>query len=58
MSYYLDALERFGGPRFALNEVWDEYRKRVLYGLAWALTAPQMQPESVILAMTRRLGDM
>ncbi|KAK7749068.1 hypothetical protein SLS62_008463 [Diatrype stigma] len=53
-DHYLAALAAKGGPELRRDEVWDEYRKHVLHGIAWALSAPQMQPNDVVFAMVRR----
>ncbi|OTA98811.1 hypothetical protein M426DRAFT_325664 [Hypoxylon sp. CI-4A] len=51
---YLQALHDHGGPKFGLDDVWYEYRKHALHGLAWALASPGMQAEENIFAMTER----
>lgn len=54
IAHYLQALHRAGGPKFEMEDVWDDYRKHTLHGLAWALTAPGMQPDENVFAMTER----
>ncbi|KAI8957856.1 kinase-like domain-containing protein [Daldinia sp. FL1419] len=54
IKHYLKALEEGGGPKFELEDVWNDYRKHTLHGLAWALTAPGMQPDENVFAMTER----
>ncbi|RFU32756.1 hypothetical protein B7463_g3571, partial [Scytalidium lignicola] len=54
VEHYLQALHQAGGPKFEKDDVWDDYRKHVLHGLAWALTAPGMQPDENVFVMTRR----
>lgn len=54
VKYYLQALHHNGGPRFEKDDVWHDYRKHTLHGLAWALAAPGMQSDGNIFAMTKR----
>ncbi|KAI1467941.1 kinase-like domain-containing protein [Daldinia caldariorum] len=56
VKHYLKALYEGGGPKLELEEIWDDYRKHALHGLAWALTAPGMQPDENVFAMTERHG--
>ncbi|KAI1477419.1 kinase-like domain-containing protein [Daldinia eschscholtzii] len=56
IRHYLKALHEGGAPKFELEEIWDDYRKHVLHGLAWALTAPGMQPDDNVFTMTERHG--
>ncbi|KAI2627329.1 kinase-like domain-containing protein [Hypomontagnella submonticulosa] len=54
VKHYLEALSGNGGPKFELEDVWDDYRKHTLHGLAWSLTAPGMQPDENVFIMTER----
>ncbi|KAH8807408.1 kinase-like domain-containing protein [Xylogone sp. PMI_703] len=54
VEHYLEALHKAGGPKFTKDEIWHDYRKHVLHGLAWALTAPGMQPDENVFIMTER----
>ncbi|KAI0896671.1 kinase-like domain-containing protein [Annulohypoxylon nitens] len=54
VKHYLQALHQNGGPRFEKDDVWHDYRKHTLHGLAWALAAPGMQSDENIFAMTER----
>ncbi|KAI1658127.1 kinase-like domain-containing protein [Daldinia decipiens] len=54
IKHYLKVLHEGGGPKFDLEDIWDDYRKHTLHGLAWALTAPGMQPDENVFAMTER----
>ncbi|KAI3395464.1 hypothetical protein diail_1327 [Diaporthe ilicicola] len=53
-GYYLLELNRVGGPKFEVEDVWDEYRKYQMHGFAWALAGPMMQPKEVVDAMSLR----
>jgi len=53
-EHYLDTLHAKGGPRFGMEEVWDDYRRHVFHGFAWSLTPPMMQPQDKVDAMTVR----
>lgn len=56
VAHYLAELERFGAPRFAVDDVdvWDEYRKQHFHGFAWALAPPVMQGQDLVHAMSER----
>ncbi|KAI1418462.1 kinase-like domain-containing protein [Hypoxylon sp. FL1857] len=54
VKYYLQALHEGGGPKFEKEDIWHDYRKHALHGLAWALTAPGMQPDENVFVMTER----
>ncbi|KAI1390064.1 kinase-like domain-containing protein [Hypoxylon trugodes] len=54
LGHYLRALHVYGGPKFEKEDVWHDYRKHALHGLAWSLTAPGMQPDENIFVMTER----
>ncbi|KAK8050307.1 kinase-like domain-containing protein, partial [Apiospora phragmitis] len=46
---------RAGAPRLELDDdVWDEYRKLVFHGFAWATVDKGLQPEEYIFAMAER----
>jgi hypothetical protein len=53
-EHYLATLQKVGGPKFEKAELWDEYRKHHVHGFAWALTAPMMQPQDRVNAMTAK----
>ncbi|KAI0836763.1 kinase-like domain-containing protein [Hypoxylon sp. FL0890] len=54
VRHYLLALREGGGPKYEKEDIWHDYRKHVLHGLAWALTAPGMQPDENVFVMTER----
>lgn len=54
LQAYLDALARAGGPRFAVEDVWDEYRRQHLHGFALSLATPMMQPKEIVDAFAER----
>lgn len=54
VSQYLEALHEEGGPRFSVDEVWEEYRMQNFHGIAWALAPSTMQPAENVSAMTLR----
>lgn len=54
VGQYLEALHTEGGPRFVVEEVWQEYRMQQFHGIAWALATPAMQPVENIRVMTLR----
>lgn len=54
VEHYLQALHKASGPKFTKDDIWTDYRKHVLHGLAWALTAPGMQPDENVFIMTER----
>lgn len=45
---YLDALAAAGGPRFAVEDVWDEFRRQQLHGIIWTVASPQTQAKATI----------
>ncbi|KAL1863968.1 hypothetical protein Daus18300_007933 [Diaporthe australafricana] len=53
-GFYLLELHGAGGPRFEVEDVWDEYRKYQMHGFAWALAGPMMQPKEIVDAMSQR----
>ncbi|KAJ4411696.1 hypothetical protein N0V82_008932 [Gnomoniopsis sp. IMI 355080] len=53
-GFYLSELHRAGGPKFDVEDVWDEYRKYQMQGFAWALAGPMMQPKEVVDAISQR----
>lgn len=54
VHHYLQALHKAGGPLLTKDDIWDDYRKHTLHGLAWALTAPGMQSDENVFIMTDR----
>ncbi|KAK6842748.1 kinase-like domain-containing protein [Apiospora arundinis] len=55
VQHYLDTLNACGvAPKLQLDEVWDEYRKLVFHGFAWATVGKGLQPEEYIFAMAER----
>ncbi|KAH8660211.1 kinase-like domain-containing protein [Xylariales sp. PMI_506] len=54
LEHYIKRLGELGGPKFTREEVWDEYRKQLLHGFAWALTDPRMQSRENIFVMSER----
>ncbi|KAH8655414.1 kinase-like domain-containing protein [Xylariales sp. PMI_506] len=54
LDHYLKTLADLGGPKLERAEIWDEYRKQLLHGFAWALTDPRMQPKDIIFSMSER----
>ncbi|KAI1098642.1 kinase-like domain-containing protein [Jackrogersella minutella] len=54
VKHYLQALHESGGPKFEKDDIWHDYRKHSLHGLAWALTAPGMQSDENVFVMTER----
>ncbi|KAI1204637.1 kinase-like domain-containing protein [Annulohypoxylon truncatum] len=54
VRHYLQALHHNGGPNLERGDIWHDYRKHTLHGLAWAFTAPGMQPDENVFAMTER----
>ncbi|KAK2601165.1 hypothetical protein N8I77_010635 [Diaporthe amygdali] len=53
-GFYLLELHLAGGPKFEVEDVWDEYRKYQMHGFAWALAGPMMQPKEVVDAISQR----
>jgi aminoglycoside phosphotransferase (APT) family kinase protein len=51
---YLEALEKAGGPKLGVDEVWKDYRMHTLHGFVWVLTCPRMQTKARVDAMTER----
>ncbi|KAL7623773.1 hypothetical protein AAE478_005326 [Parahypoxylon ruwenzoriense] len=58
LDHYLAALSRFGGPSLSVQdeEVIIEYRKSMLAGYNWILTAPELHNEERFRSMYERHG--
>lgn len=63
LRFYLEELEREGGPRVGFDEAWRHYRQQLTTALVWwtmTLTPgddlPDMQPRDITLEMVRRLA--
>ncbi|KAH7028952.1 kinase-like domain-containing protein [Microdochium trichocladiopsis] len=54
LGAYLGDLAEAGGPRFAVDDVWDEFRRQQLHGFVWSLTPPTMQPREVVDTFSAR----
>lgn len=51
LSHYLDALHASGGPRFAREDVWEEYLKRHFHGfLSCTMSTTQVSQSSEVLS--------
>jgi hypothetical protein len=48
LQSYLDALAEAGGPRFVVEDVWDEFRRQQLHGILWTAPSPQEQSDPTI----------
>jgi hypothetical protein len=51
---YLDALAEAGGPRFAVEDAWEEFRRQQLHGFVWSLATPMLQPKHVVDPVSAR----
>lgn len=63
LRFYIEELERNGGPAVTFDEVWFRYREQMITALTWwtitinpAPDMPDMQPRDVTEEFIRRIG--
>lgn len=54
LAGYLEDLAGAGAPRFAVEDVWEEFRRQQLHGFVWSLTDPAMQPREIVDSFSGR----
>lgn len=55
LRYYLDALQRLGGPALSFADAWLDYRRHHLHGLGgWPFLTEEIQPVDKVTEFTER----
>jgi aminoglycoside phosphotransferase (APT) family kinase protein len=54
IAHYVQSLEACGGPRLAITDVWEDYRRQMLQGIVWVVVTDKMQTNEAIAALNER----